>query len=154
MPIYSWDTGVAIASCVRVKNPYIKKDTLLAMPKPTSMYINSGIILLISNCRHNNLSCEQLQQGLNSNIMTYTFKPFSCKISNLIMTHKTESSMATNHSMIRRKRFITHTVIRSVRQDLAILKMYSIPEFMFSEMETLITKWENYQPWRGAVLTI
>ena len=124
MPIYSRDTGVAVASCVRAKNPYIKNGTFPATPKPTSMYISSGIILLISRCRHNNLSCESLQQGLNNNIiMTYTFKPFGCKISNLIMTHKIESSMATNHSVTRRERFTTHTMIRGVRQDPAILKM-------------------------------
>ena len=121
--IHSRDTGVAVASCVRAKNPYIKKGTFPATPKPTSMYISSGIILLISRCRHNNLSCESLQQGLNNNIMTYTFKPFGCKISNLIMTHKIESSMATNHSVTRRERFTTHTMIRGVRQDPAILKM-------------------------------
>ena len=62
--------------------------------------------------------------------MTYTLKPFGCKTSNLIMTHRIESSIATNHSVIRRERFTTHTVNRGVRQDLAILKMYSIPESM------------------------
>ena len=48
-PIYSRDTGVAVASCIWVKNPYIKKGTLPATPEPTSMYISSSIILPVSS---------------------------------------------------------------------------------------------------------
>ena len=65
--------------------------------------------------------------------MTYMFKPFSCNISNLIMTHKCESPMAANHSMIRRRGFITHTMIRGIGQSPTIPKMYSIPEFTFDQ---------------------
>ena len=89
--------------------------------------------------------CRQQQWGLNNNIMTYTFKPFSFNIPDLIMTHKCESPMVANHSMIRRKTLTTHTMIRDVGQSSTISKMYSIPEFTFSQMETLITKRENRQ---------
>ena len=145
-PIYSRDTGVVVASCIWVKNPYIKKGTLPVTPEPTSMYISSSIILPVSSGWNNILSCKWLQWGLNNNIMTYTFKLFSCNIPDLIMTHKCESPMAANHSMIRRKTLTTHTMIRDVGQSPTISKMYSIPEFTFSQMETLITKRENHQP--------
>ena len=114
--VYSRDTGVTVALSIWVKNPYIKKDTLLTTPQPTSMYISSSIILPVSSGWNNILSCKWLQWGLNNNIMTYMFKPFSCNISNLIMTHKCESPMAANHSMIRREGFTTHTMIRDVGQ--------------------------------------
>ena len=71
-----------------MRNPYIKKDTLLETPEPVSMYTGSSIILPVSSGWNNILFCKWLQWGLNNNIMTYTLKPFSCEISNLIMTHK------------------------------------------------------------------
>ena len=140
--VYSRDTGVAVASCIWMKNPYIKKGTLPVTPAPTSIYISSSIILPVSGGWNNILSCKWLQWGLNNNIMTYMFKPFSCNIPNLIMTCKYESPMAANRSMIGRKGFTTHTMIRDVGQSPTISKMYSIPEFMFSQMETLIMKRE------------
>ena len=103
-----WSCGLVVASCIWVENPYIKKGTLPVTPEPMSMYISSSIILPVSGGWNNIPSCKWLQWGLNYNIMTYTFKLFSCNISNLIMMHKCESPMTANHSMIRRKRFTTH----------------------------------------------
>ena len=98
------------------KKPLHQKRHSANNPQPTSMYISSSIILPFSSGWNNILSCKWLQWGLNNNIMTYMFKPFSCNISNLIMTHKCESPMAANHSMIRREGFTTHTMIRDVGQ--------------------------------------
>ena len=73
--IHSRDIGVLIASCIRVKNPYIEKGTLPATPESTSMYISSSIIFPISSGWNNILTRKWLQWRLNNNIMTYTIKP-------------------------------------------------------------------------------
>ena len=37
--ICSRDTGVAVALCIRMKNPYIKKGTLPAIPEPMHKHV-------------------------------------------------------------------------------------------------------------------
>ena len=140
--IHSRDTGVAVTSCIGMKNPYIKKGTLPATPESTSMYISSGI----SGGWNNILTRKWWQWRLNNNIMTYTIKSLCRNVPNLIMTHKCKSPMTANYSMVRGNGFTTHTMIRDVGQSPAISKMYSIPEFTFIQMETLIMKREDCQP--------
>ena len=112
--IHSRDTGVAVTSCIGMKNHYIKKRHFAGDPESTSMYISSGIILAVSGGWNDVLTCKWLQWRLNNNIMAYTIKLLCCIVPNLIMTYKCKSPMVTNHSMVGGRGFTVHIMIRDV----------------------------------------
>ena len=45
------DTGVAVARCIRMKHPYVKKGTLPLPPESPSMYVCPSLILTVGSLR-------------------------------------------------------------------------------------------------------
>ena len=57
------DTGVAVARCIRMKHPYVKKGTLPLPPESPSMYVCPSLILTVGSLRCNDLPSKWCKGG-------------------------------------------------------------------------------------------
>ena len=98
--IQGGSTGVAVARCVRIKLPYIKKGTLLLAPESPHMDDYPGFFLMVSSLWFKDLSSKRLQRWFDGDTMTQSGKPLSSDVSQSIVVNKCEVSMFAYHSMI------------------------------------------------------
>ena len=101
--IQGGDTGVAVARCVRMKNPYVKKGTPPLPPETPRMDVSPSFILTVSSLRLKKLPSKRLQRWFNGDIMTNPRKPLSSDVSQSIVADKREASMLAYHGMVSRK---------------------------------------------------
>ena len=77
---------MTIALCVWVKNPYIKKCTLLTSPEACCTDVCSRIVTPVSRKGHDVLACERQQWGFTLNVSTYFTEPVSSDVAYVIVS--------------------------------------------------------------------